>query len=128
MLQAHKYILMTRSKVFATMFENDTLESSTNAITITDFDNSTIQAMLKYIYFGMTEDSSINQMKLFKAAARFELEILQRDSEQILTDSMDMKDVPKLLLCEQFYAPKMKLVGLVLVLDWVGLVESAHII
>lgn len=110
-LRAHKYILMSRSKGFANMFEDDMFESSTNAISICDTDYDTIQAMLKYIYFGMTGcgDHSVNHTELFKASARFELEILQRDSERLLIESIDMDNAPQfLLLCDQYYAPKLK--------------------
>lgn len=110
-LRAHKDILSARSTVFATMFGIDMLESSSNLVTITEFSFGTMHALLKYIYYGKTEqDEDINHVELFKAAALYDLKILQRDCETILCDNVDMDNVTSLLsLSELYYAPMLKI-------------------
>lgn len=107
-LWAHKHVLMARSTVFATMFATDMLESNTNTVTITDFSFEAIHAMLKYIYFGIT-DQEANHVELFKTAARYELKILQRNCELLLCDDVNMNNATGLLLLtESYYAPMLK--------------------
>lgn len=109
-LRAHKDILSARSTVFAIMFGIDMLESSSNTVTITEFSFDTIHALLKYIYYGKTEEDAENHVELFKAAALYDLKILQRDCERILCDNVDMDNVTSLLvLCDLYYAPLLKI-------------------
>lgn len=107
-LWANKHVLMARSKVFATKFKTDISESNTNTVTITDFSYETIHALLKYIYFGIT-DKQVNHVELFKIAARYELKILQRDCELLLCEDVNLDNATSLLLLtEDYYAPMLK--------------------
>lgn len=107
-LWAHKHVLMARSKVFATMFTTDMLESNTNTVNIADSSFEAIHAMLKYIYFGIT-DQDVNHIELFKTAARYELKILQRDCELLLCKDVNLDNATSLLLLtENYYAPMLK--------------------
>jgi speckle-type POZ protein len=49
---AHKVILVTRSKVFASMFEYETKENLTNQIEIEDIEPQVFQELLRFIYTG----------------------------------------------------------------------------
>ena len=49
---AHKAILVTRSKVFASMFEYETKENLTNQIEIEDIEPQVFQELLRFIYTG----------------------------------------------------------------------------
>ena len=61
---AHKVILVTRSKVFASMFEYETKENLTNQIDIEDIEPEVFQELLRFIYTG---EVSLNKMETIAA-------------------------------------------------------------
>lgn len=63
-LRAHKDILAARSEVFAAMFAANMLEASTNSICVTEFQFETIHALLKHIYYGITEVCGVDIAEL----------------------------------------------------------------
>lgn len=96
-LQAHKDILAARSSVFAGMFSSKMMEASTNSITVCDFQYETIHAVLKHVYYGMTEVDGVDVLDLFKAADKYDFTVLRRDCEQLLCDNIDMDNVIDLM-------------------------------
>ena len=48
--KCHKVILANSSQVLCAMFAHDMQEKNESKLTITDLDESTVEAMLKYIY------------------------------------------------------------------------------
>lgn len=108
-LHAHKDILAVRSSVFAGMFNSKMLEATTNSLTVTDFQYETIHAVLKHIYYGMTEVDGVDVLDLFKAADKYDFNVLRRDCEQILCDNIDMDNVINLMdISNKYNAPMLK--------------------
>lgn len=102
-LHAHKDILAARSVVFAAMFASNMLEATTKTVIVTDFQYETIHALLKHIYYGMTEVSGVDIAELFKAAVKYNLGVLQRDCEKLLSDRIDFDNVMNLMTLAGVY-------------------------
>lgn len=106
-LRAHKDILIARSSVFAAMFTSGMLESQTNIVSITDVHYETIHALLKYIYYGMTEYAGVDVADLFMAASRYDLTILKKECERLLSDAIDNDNVTSISVLAEYFNSEM---------------------
>lgn len=102
-LRAHRDILIARSSVFAAMFTSGMLESQTNIVTITDIHYETIHAVLKYIYYGMIEHAVVDVADLFMAASRYDLTILKKECERLLSDAIDNDNVTSISALADYF-------------------------
>lgn len=95
----HKSVLCGRSRVFASMFEHDTLEKREGVVTIEDLDSSTVSSMLRYIYCGYIGDVSFSEATLIYAAAdKYELLDLKNNCASFLKSHMNAEHVGEILL------------------------------
>lgn len=62
-----------------------------------------------YLLYGMTEVKGVNIAELFKAAAKYNMSVLQRDCEILLCQNIDMDSVAGLMhLTHLYHAPMLK--------------------
>ena len=97
---AHKVILVTRSKVFASMFEYETKENLTNQIEIEDIEPEVFQELLRFIYTG---EVSLHEMEtiaagLLIAADKYLLDGLKMICENYLLRYISPENCVVLLL------------------------------
>ncbi|CAM4755183.1 unnamed protein product [Rotaria magnacalcarata] len=105
----HKLILAARSPVFAAMFSNSTLESTTNIIEINDLRPETIQSMLEYIYTGKVNDIKNSTVELYRCADKYQLEDLRLQAEMALMSSISVETSAEiLLLADQHHSKELK--------------------
>lgn len=70
--QAHKAVLIARSKVFAAMFQHDTSEKQTGIITIPDCDPESFPEFLIYVYSGRLDElSNRSALHLFETSEKY---------------------------------------------------------
>lgn len=87
-LHAHKFILSSRSPVFAAMFLSGMQESHSSLILVEDVDFRVMQAILRYIYVGDIDEDNVNNcefvIKLFAAADKYNLKYLRNVCESYI--------------------------------------------
>lgn len=85
-VRAHKDVLSNRCPVFASMFNQEWCENTTQTVTIKDFDFKTIMAMIEFIYFSGRDDNygeeETDPAELLKAAHMYKLDDLKNKCEQ----------------------------------------------
>ena len=100
-IRVHKLILSARSPVFASMFQHEMMETTTNVVTIADIRPEILEAMLKFIY---TDDctvliiSSEIARELFSAADKYQLEQLKTLCENELSKTLSIATVAETLV------------------------------
>lgn len=69
----HKTVLAARSPVFLAMFVNNCKEASESRVTIDDIPVDAFEALIKFIYGGLTPNLESHAMELFVAADKVKL-------------------------------------------------------
>lgn len=106
---AHKLMLAARSPVFAAMFADYTLETTTNTIEIDDLRAETIQSMLEFIYTGKVNDIKQSTVELYRCADKYQLEDLRYQAEMALMNSISIETSAEiLLLADQHHSKDLK--------------------
>jgi len=103
----HKNILMARSNVLRTMFNNDMQETNQNQMTIIDMEPAVVKCFLNFIYTGevSSEDLKENAMKLLGVADQYELKGLTKLCENELMTTVDNDNVLAMIMkADQFNA------------------------
>jgi len=103
----HKTILMARSNVLRTMFNNDMQETNQNQMTIIDMEPAVVKCFLNFIYTGevSSEDLKENAMKLLGVADQYELKGLTKLCENELMTTVDNDNVLAMIMkADQFNA------------------------
>lgn len=78
-------ILSAASPVFAAMFTIDMVEKESGTVTIMDFEDDVVKAMLDYIYQGEIKLIDIDKVpNLIMAADKYDLPDLKSDCENLL--------------------------------------------
>jgi len=96
---AHRSILSVRSPVFAAMFSHSMLEDQNSTIEITDLQPETVRALLEYIYTSNVEEiDEHNAVEIFKAADKYELELLKQRAELIMMNSLSVSNCTMLYI------------------------------
>jgi hypothetical protein len=96
---AHRSILSVRSPVFAAMFSHSMLEDQNSTIEITDLQPETVRALLEYIYTSNVEEiDEHNAVEIFKAADKYELELLKQKAELIMMNSLSVSNCTMLYI------------------------------
>ncbi|CAL8116439.1 unnamed protein product [Orchesella dallaii] len=96
--RAHKAILMTRSSVFATMFNVDMLEKEMNIVEITDFDDDIVEGMLEHLYTGETDYMKERAHELLQIAEKYDLPALKEGCEYHLVDNLNKENAAAILI------------------------------
>lgn len=75
-IPAHKAILAARSSVFARLLHDS---AQSKYLTIDNFEKSTIESLLLYIYTGMIDVASVNRsLELYEASEKYNIRDLKR--------------------------------------------------
>lgn len=105
-LQAHRIILMTRSPVLASMFNQEMSEKKLNEVVITDISSDTFEKLLEYIYTDEVSDLEEDAAELLEAADKYQLASLKKRCEESLCESLNPENALKMLgLADRFSAP-----------------------
>ena len=95
---AHRAVLATRSKVFATMFSHNMLESATKTIELLDIDSDVLKELLTYIYTGECPRIEEFAESLIYHAEKYELDHLKALCEERLSYDLQVDNAARLLL------------------------------
>ncbi|CAL8116505.1 unnamed protein product [Orchesella dallaii] len=107
--KSHKFILSSRSSVFAAMFNANTIERETATVNIPDFDSEVVKGMLEYIYTGETAVMATRAQELLQIAEKYNLEGLKEDCEYAIWNSLSKENVAGVLvLAHNHNAPVLK--------------------
>lgn len=84
----HKSLLSAWSPVFASMFEKESGEASSNIIEITDCDPDTFRYCLEKLYSGRMDDiATVDVCGIYKIASKYEMTQIKADCiERLLRD------------------------------------------
>ncbi|CAG5101212.1 Similar to spop: Speckle-type POZ protein (Xenopus tropicalis) [Cotesia congregata] len=125
-LQAHRIILMTRSPVLASMFNQEMSEKKVNEVVITDISSDTFEKLLEYIYTDEVSDLEEDAAELLKAADKYQLASLKKRCKESLCKSLNPENALKMLdLADRFSAPYlMEYVTKCITADEAKIVES----
>ncbi|KAH9363620.1 hypothetical protein HPB48_004141 [Haemaphysalis longicornis] len=96
-LRAHKAILVTRSPVFASMFEHEMVESIQNKVRITDIDHEVFREMLRFVYTGEAPEIDKFPMELLVAADKYALDRLKAMCEKVVSSNISEANAAEVL-------------------------------
>jgi len=98
-IYAHKIILSARSNYFKAMFNSGMCESESSKITITDFKYSTIESLIKFLYYVKTEinDDLSELIELYRAADKYQLESLMNYIHQSICSRITCQNACSIL-------------------------------
>jgi speckle-type POZ protein len=108
---AHKIILVTRSQVFAAMFNHPTKEKLTNQIVIEDVEPDVFHQLLRFMYTGRLTSVTMEAMAaaLYIAADKYLLDRLKLECENYLLCQMSSVSCLELLLHAHLLNPAKEL-------------------
>jgi speckle-type POZ protein len=105
--KVHKSILAARSPVFCAMLTHEnTEESRTGIMNITDVDGPVIKEMLKYIYSGYYSEEHDLAEDLLIAADKYRLDELKQHCERTLMKGIKFDNACQLLILGDIYCAK----------------------
>mmetsp|Transcript_4357 Transcript_4357/g.5999 ORF Transcript_4357/g.5999 Transcript_4357/m.5999 type:complete len:346 (-) Transcript_4357:327-1364(-) len=107
-IPAHKFMLCLRSEVFKAMLCTGMTETRTNIIEISDFDESIVRELLKYIY---TDECSPKALEddcelLFAAACKYQIKGLETLCEVHMSSTINVSNVVKIAYFADLYGKK----------------------
>ncbi len=82
--RAHRLVLLSRSPVFAKMFEHDTKESRESLVRIPDLSPEIVAEMLRFVYTGTAPNIENVAIDLLVAADKYQLNRLKTMCENVL--------------------------------------------
>lgn len=88
--KAHKYILTTRSKVFAEILKNKMSKEPILKVEIHDVDPDVFEKILRFMYTDEVDDFKNSALKLFAAAHKFDLKSLKNICMKALCENPDL--------------------------------------
>ncbi|KAG8188466.1 hypothetical protein JTE90_008031 [Oedothorax gibbosus] len=89
-INAHRFVLSSRSPVFRRMFEHDMAEKEDGKIVIEDLDKPVVEALVWYLYTGTVKDLSFEDTcDLYAAADKYEVFSLREACASVLTSRID---------------------------------------
>ncbi|XP_047003357.1 potassium channel KOR2-like [Schistocerca americana] len=91
LLMARRAVLAARSPVFSAMFSHDTLESSSNEVTITDVEGPVLRELLAYCHTLRTPHPSSMTPQVLAAADKYDLSGLKTECEQQLASLLTVE-------------------------------------
>ncbi|XP_049843302.1 putative ankyrin-containing lipoprotein Lxx09580 isoform X8 [Schistocerca gregaria] len=87
-LVAHRAVLVTRSPVFASMFQHDTLEVGSSLVNITDMEGPVLRELLTYMYTLRAPRLASMAPQLLTAADKYCVSSLKAQCEQQLATAL----------------------------------------
>jgi len=93
--QVHKVVLAARSSVFDGMMKSGMKETRDNAVTIEDFDEETVNAMVHYMYTGENSFPREKLSDVLRIAEKYNLPGLKKSCEVQMCDSLTMDNINK---------------------------------
>jgi hypothetical protein len=88
---AHRFIVSSRSPVFAAMFRSDMIEANTGTVTINDTDPDVFETFLKFLYTGTLEPISLaDDERLQTLANKYQVDTLVSFSSEAKEDLIDI--------------------------------------
>jgi len=107
--ECSKFMLMTRSTVFKSMFQSNMVESQSNIIDIADMKPEVVSEMLQYIHTGNVLNIEKMPRDLLAAADRYQLAQLKTSCQEILIETLDIENcIPILILSDMHNALKLR--------------------
>lgn len=101
---AHKFILMARSPVFAAMFRHDTLEKQTGIVNIPDCDPDSFHEFLEYLYCGELKNVAFRSaLHLYKTADKYVVEELKTFCIEYMERFLSKDNVCDVLILADMY-------------------------
>jgi len=103
-IQAHKFILISRSQVFAAMFEHHTAENQSGVVEIVDISPHTFRTVLYFMYTDQVKlQTEEEAKKLIVAADKYMLDLLKFKSEEFLISHLSWDNCLELLQLAYVY-------------------------
>lgn len=101
-LKAHRSVLATRSKVFASMLSNDMKEANEGIVNVPDFNMTTMKEILRFIYCNKVENLDEIARNLIYGAEKYELEGLKKICIDSIIKTLTVKNViPSLVIADR---------------------------
>ena len=123
-------ILAARSPVFMAMFQADMKERQTQTVTIDDFKAGVVREMLNFIYTGRVSSLDVLSdiaLDLFKAADKYQLDLLKTICEESLCSTLDVTNcVKNLVLGDMYQTLKLKRMALRMLVDNLDSITSTN--
>lgn len=105
--QAHKAILIARSPVFASTFQNDMKEKSVGIVNIEDCDPSSFSYFLCYLYCGSLNNLSMgNVFSLFAAADKYDIQDLRLECLEFMKKNLSVDNFCDIISLALRYSEK----------------------
>lgn len=97
-MQAHKFMLISRSPVFTAMFDHQMKENQTRVVDIVDINPDTFRSILYFIYTDKVKlETEEEAKKLLFAADKYMLELLKHKCEEFLSSCVRSSNFLELL-------------------------------
>ncbi|KAJ8683727.1 hypothetical protein QAD02_019519 [Eretmocerus hayati] len=117
-INAHKVILVSGNKVFASMFEHKTKESEENIIRITDIDFEVMAEIIRFIYTGQVCNINTFVKEILVAADKYGIDELKDQCSQYLCRLLMVDNVLSLISFADLYRmDKLKEMGMKFFVD-----------
>jgi speckle-type POZ protein len=95
--QAHKLILSARSKVIQKMLITSMMMEASDSLEILDFEETTVEGMLEYIYTDQVVNLEDQAQSLLKIADKFKLPGLKASAEDPIVESLCVENAGDVL-------------------------------
>ncbi len=97
--RAHKFILSTRSPVFAAMFQHSEMkENQENRVVVQDISPDIFDALLRFLYTDQVDLSTVDATALLIAANRYLIPLLKFRCEESLSQHLTTANFSELLV------------------------------
>ena len=103
-VKASKFILMTRSSVFARMFETGMKEQKTNEVIVSDTSTAVFKEMLNYMYTDDTPNIRSMAEELWFVAEKYQLAGLKSKCENVLATQLTVENAAHLPVFADTYS------------------------
>ena len=101
--------LISRSKVFKRMFDNEMMEQLTNVLVIEDIDEEVVEEFVKYLYFYNSDKLEAFKEELLYMSDKYEVWDLKNICQNLIFIEIEPKNAIKLLLTfDKFNCIQMK--------------------
>lgn len=98
-IKAHKNILCSRSKVFASMLQSDMKEGKTGQVKILDIKSDIFRQFLKCLYSGVLSELTVDTaLGFYEAADKYAVDTLKKQCADFLMDNASLENACEILL------------------------------
>lgn len=92
-LKAHKAILASQSPVISAMLQHNMKEAKENMMVVPDFDSTTMNEFLRFVYYNEVEDLPATAHKLVYAAEKYQIDDLKEICIDEILSSLSVDNV-----------------------------------